>query len=47
VRDLVGGEPAQCAQRQGHLRLWGERGVAAGEEQAQALVGDRGVALVR
>src|SRR5581483_8854376 len=39
--DLAGREAAERAQRQGHLRLQGERRVAAREEQLEALVGER------
>ena len=40
-RDLGGGEAAERAQRERHARLGRERRVAAGEEQAQPVVGDR------
>ena len=46
ARDLLGGEPAERAQRQRHLRLDGQRRMAAGEDQLQALVGDRAVVEV-
>jgi hypothetical protein len=39
--DLVCGEPAERAQREGHLCLDRKRGVAAGEDQLQPLVGER------
>ena len=47
--DLVGREPAQGAQRERDLRIERERRMAAGEDQAQALVGDGrvGRAVVR
>ena len=40
-RDLVRLEPAQRAQRERHLGLEGERGMTAGEDQSQLIVGDR------
>src|SRR6202035_2720833 len=36
--DLGGGEPAQEPERQGDLGAGGERGVAAGEDQAQPVI---------
>jgi hypothetical protein len=36
--DLIGGEAAECAQRQRHLGVERQRGVAAGEDQLQPLV---------
>ena len=39
-RDLLGREPAERAQRQRHLRLARQRGMAAREQQLQAFVGD-------
>jgi hypothetical protein len=39
--DLLGREPAERTQRQRHLRLEGECGMAAGEDQLQAFVGER------
>jgi hypothetical protein len=47
ARDLVRLEPAQRAQRQSDLRLRRQRGMAAGEDQPQAVVGDRGRVVVR
>jgi hypothetical protein len=41
-RDLVGGQSAEGAQRERHLRLDGERRVTAGEDQLQPLVGNGG-----
>ena len=41
--DLGGLEPAERAQRQRHAGLGGERRVAAGEDQAQPVVGDGGI----
>ena len=41
--DLAGGQAAQRPQRQRHLRLDGERRVAAGEDQLQPLVGEGGL----
>jgi hypothetical protein len=40
--DLLGGEASQRAQGQRHLRLQRQRRVAAGEDQAQAIVHRRG-----
>jgi hypothetical protein len=40
ARDLLGGQAAQRPQRERHLRLGGERRVAAGEDQLEALVGE-------
>ena len=40
--DLVGGEAAQRAQGQRHLGVEGERRVAAGEDELEALVGNVG-----
>ena len=40
ARDLVGLQAAQRAQRQRDLRLERKRRMAAGEDQAQAIVGD-------
>jgi hypothetical protein len=39
--DLVGGQPGDHAQGQGHLRLPREHGVARGEDQPQHIVVDR------
>ena len=46
-RDLVGLEAAQGAEGQRHLRFRGQRGVAAGEHQAQAVVGNFTSVVVR
>ena len=40
ARDLVGLEAAERAERQRDLRLERQRGMAAGEDQAKAIVGD-------
>ena len=40
ARDLLGGEAADLAQRQRHLRVRGQRGMAAGEDQPQPVVFD-------
>jgi len=45
--DLLGGQPAQGAQRQRHLRLGRQRRVTAGEDQAHALVRNGRVGLTR
>ena len=45
-RDLLGREAAEGAQRQRHLRVDSQRRMAAGEDQLQTLVGDRGVVEV-
>jgi hypothetical protein len=42
-RDLARLEPAERAQRERDLRVDRKRGMAAGEDEAQALVGDGGV----
>jgi hypothetical protein len=41
-RDLGGGEAADGAEREGDLGLFGERGVAAGEDEFQAVAGFAG-----
>ena len=46
ARHLAGGQPAEQPQRQRDARLLSQRGVAAGEDQPQALVGDRAHGLV-
>src|SRR5690606_31748972 len=38
ARDLLRGEPADLAQREGDLRIGGERRMAAGEDQPQPIV---------
>ena len=43
TRDLRGGEPADRAQRQRHLDLGGKGRMAAGEDQPQHVVVERGV----
>jgi hypothetical protein len=43
ARDLAGGEPTEGAQRQRHARAHVKRGMAAREDQAQAIVDDRAV----
>ncbi len=40
ARDLVGGQAADQAQRQGHARLGGEHRMAGGEDEAQQVVAD-------
>src|SRR5215210_1653976 len=40
ARDLLGGEAAERAQREGDLRLGAQRRMAASEEQLEPLVGD-------
>ena len=40
LRDLLGGEAADLAQRERHLRVGRQRRVAAGEDEAQAIVLD-------
>ena len=45
ARDLVGREPAEGSQRERHLRLGRERGMAAREDQAEPFVGNRLVLL--
>ena len=40
ARDLAGGQPADEAQGQRHLALRGQRGMAAGEDQPEAVVSD-------
>ena len=40
LRDLRGGQAAHQPQRERHLRLPGQRGMAAGEHQPQPVVGD-------
>src|SRR4051794_25647933 len=45
-RDLRRRQPADEAERQGHLRVGGQRGVAAGEDQLEPLVGDHGFLVV-
>ena len=46
ARDLGRRQPAEGAQRERHLRLGRERGMAAGEDQPQAVVGDRHAVLL-
>jgi hypothetical protein len=41
VRDLGGSQPAQQPQSERDPRVHGERGVAAGEDQPQPVIGDR------
>ena len=41
ARDLVGGEAAEGAQGEGHLRVDGERRMTAGEDELEPLVGKR------
>jgi hypothetical protein len=41
ARDLLGGQSSERPERQGDLRVHGQRRVTAGEEQLQALIGDR------
>jgi hypothetical protein len=45
ARDLLGGQAAERAQRQRHLGFGRERRVAAGEDELQPLVGDRGLVV--
>jgi hypothetical protein len=44
--DLARGQPADLAQRQRDPALGGERGMAAGEDERQAVVGDGGHVLL-
>ena len=46
-RNLVRLQAAQGAQRQRHLRLRSERGVAAGEDQAKTVVGNLARVVIR
>ena len=47
ARDLRRRQPAEQAQRQRHLRVGGERRVAAGEDQLEPLVGNHGLLVLR
>src|SRR6516165_11191917 len=47
ARDLLGRQAAESAQRQGNLRLAIERGMAAREDQPQAVIGDPKIRIVQ